>query len=103
MVMTGQVTVSVYEVVAKQPLVSVTLTTIGNDPICVLLPLRMPVPELRLTPLVSEPESMVQLAVPRIPVALNVQSLAGVRLVPDIMLFLIGLVMAMVWQLKVRL
>ena len=75
-----------------------TLTVIGNDPLTVGVPDRLPVAELNVMPAGRAPVSL-QVAVPRMPVAVKVW-LNAASTVP---VLTPGLVMLMVWQLMVRL
>ena len=83
---------------SKQPLVSVTLTVIGNVPSWLVVPASSPVEALRVMPVGSVPESMVQFAVPRMPVAVK----KALNAVPACTLVAAGLVMVMVWQPMIR-
>ena len=73
-VIVGQVMTSVYVAdVPKQPFVSVALTTIGNEPVCVGVPERCPVEEFSVRP-VGSVLDVDHVAVPRTPQAVNVWS-----------------------------
>src|SRR5262245_51400658 len=93
----GQVMVSVYAgFVPVQPLPSVTVTAIGNEPPCVGVPVRTPA-VVSETP-VGSVEAVVNVAPPIAPDCVKVKLAAGSG-VPAGEPFELGVVTVMVWQL----
>ena len=79
-----------------QPLPSVTVTTIGNEPVTSGVPLRRP--ELDSVMPLGSDEAVLNVAVPMAPLWVNCW-LNGELTVPVVVA---GLVTVMVWQLMVR-
>src|ERR1043166_6095838 len=91
--MTGQVMVSVYDgFVPVQPLPSVTVTTIGNEPPCIGVPVRTPA-VVSVTP-VGSVDAVVNVAPPTAPLCVKVK-LAATSAVPAASLFDDGLLTVM--------
>ena len=79
--------------VPKQPFVSVALTTIGNEPVCVGVPERCPVEAFSVRP-VGSVLAVDQVAVPRMPLTVKVWS----KDVPSVPVVVPGFVTVIVWQ-----
>jgi hypothetical protein len=79
--------------VPVQLLSSVTVTVIGNEPVCVGVPERTPF-GARVRPAGSVPLARVKTGVPMAPVCVNV----SLNALPAVPLPLAGLVTVMVWQ-----
>src|SRR5436305_366601 len=81
--------------VPLQPLESVAVTVMVNVPLCVGVPERTPVDALSARPVGSVPLETLQVAEPRMPLAVKV----ALKAAPAVPLFAAGFVTVMVWQL----